>query len=386
MANRQDHDFVLTLGSEEGRTNYKVYVQGECWAYDDTDEDSDQQHSAFYRSGHVYPSYVDQIAVKGTVDAINHPGENNNPTYDIGGQRMSKQEVLDYSSGGSGGDSGSSSGGSSGGGDDVSGSFGGGERDLGGGTFDADPKHGIVEGRPAETAQHRTFEIGAGGDFGTVQDWANSIPRAADHGHEAHLQKGVHSNEPGNSVNMPRISVASAHGSVKIVGDRDNPEDYVIDAKQLNFSLAGGSAQNVGLEGVTIRGTVQARRGNLEIDDCRLIAGERWDKGDNVPLDTYDADVQILGTELKGDGAAINFVEGATVSLGSDCSVDVDGVLCTAGQKGGTLSMSNGGGGADINCSALTTTGYEPALVTVEDVGGVLPNGLDKGDFADVRP
>ena len=383
----KEADWVLSVGSTSGKATIKTYANGFLWEHDGTWEKTDRQVSDFHAVNHVFPGYWDEIAVKGTINALNVP-TGDNAKFRIDGESASKDEVLSHSaSGGSsgGGDSsGSSSGGSGGGGDDVSGDFDGGNRDLGGDTVDTDPKHGIVANRPAETTQHQTFAIGAGGDMGTVQDYANSIPRAADHGHEGHLKKGVHSNEPGNSVNTVRTSVSSAHGSVKIVGDKANPEDYVIEAKQLNFAWAGGSAQNVGLEGVTIRGTVQARRGNLEIDGCIIEAGERWDAGDAVPLDTYDADVQVLDTELRGDGAAINLVEGAHVSLGNKCKVDVGGPLLTSGQKGGTLSLSAGNGGADLNCSGLTSTEWEPALVTVEDAKGVA-EGLDFGDYADVR-
>ena len=367
-------DWILSIGSKGGQATVKTYAKGFLWEHNDTWEKTDQQKSDFHAVNHAWDGHWDEIAVKGSIDALNVVS--GKARFKIDGEPASKSEVLSHGTGKRGSTTSSPS--------DSSGTFSGGSRDFGG-DFESDPKHGIVADRPTETTRHRTISVGGSGKLGTVQDWANSIPRSADHRHDCQLQKGVHSNEPGNSVNTVRTNVSSAHGSVKIIGDKANPEDYVIEAKQLNFAFAGGSAQNVGLEGVTIRGTVQARRGNLEIDSCIIEAGERWGKGDDgVPLDTYDADVQVLRSTLKGRGAAVNLVEGAEVSIGNKCTVDVDGPLATSGQKGGTISLSSGNGGADLSCSGLTGGNWEPALVTIEDVDGVA-EGLDPGGFADVR-
>jgi hypothetical protein len=302
------------------------------------------------------------------------------PAEDYGATKM----------GGSGGDSGSSSGGGSGG--DSGGGGGGGTSKDASGSFDgdtgtsdedyeADPQHGVVV-RPLETRRDNPRSIGSGGDCGTVQGGVNTWPRWVEHVADLELQKGVHGSEPGDSVNIPPTNVASAHGSAFIVGDGDNPEDYVIDAKQLNFQLNAGSAQNGGLEGVTVRGTVQARRGSMEIDGCIIETGERWNKGDNVPVDTYKGHVQILdGTVIKGEGAAFNLVEGATISVGSNCVIDVDGPLATSGQGGGEISIS---GDVDISCASLTPDNWDQSIVTIKDPHGAT-DGIDEGSRADVR-
>lgn len=372
-------DFVLGVSSKNKQTTYKLYVNGYCWEHDGTFEDTDQQVSDFHIKGEVWPNHWDRIAIKGTVSAFNTPtGE---AQFEIDGESASKDEVLSHSaSGGGSGGGGGSSGGSSGGDkQDASGDWNPGDTS---GDRDLDPKHGVVD-RDYVTSKDRSPSVGSGGNCGTVQEAMNQVPRNVEHAFEARLKKGVHSSEPGNSVNVPPINVASAHGAVRIVGDRDNPEDYVIDAKQLNFQFDAGTAQNVGLEGVTVRGTVQVRRGVLEIDSCRIVAGARWGKGDSVPIDTYNGHAQIIGgTVIKGDNAAFNFVENSSISLSGDTVVGVGGPLCTSGQHGGGLSLS---GTADLSCDGrLTPSGWDQSNVIIHDPHGAT-DGLDAGSRAIVH-
>lgn len=365
----RESDFVLWIGSNDGKTTVKTYAQGYLWEHDDSWEKTDQQKSDFHAVNHVYPSYWDKVAIKGNVATLNIAA--GDPRFRIDGEDATLEEVLNHGSGKPGSSTDSP--------EDASGTFDGGAA-IDAGDFDADAKHGVVP-RAVQSHRDNPLTVGAGGDVGTIQDGVNQWPLSVGHVVDLQLEPGTHSNEPGNSVNMPAIDVASAHGSAKIVGDRDNPEDYVIDAKQLNFQLNGGSAQNVGLEGVTVKGTVQARRGSLEIDDCRLIAGDRWGKGDaGVPLDTYGPNVQVKSSYIEGD-TAINFVEFANVSFSSGSEVNVDGPLASSGQGGGELAVS---GNVDVSAPRLTDKNWDQSIVTFKDPHGAT-DGIAEGARADVR-
>ena len=276
-----------------------------------------------------------------------------------------------------------SSGGDSTSSDDVSGSF---DSDTGSGSTSGggedmsnlDPKHGRVNRDPVSD-DNREQTVGAGGDVGTVQGGINTMARVIEHKDHLQLQKGKHSSEPGDSVNIPSIQIASAHGSLKVKGDKDNPEDYVLDLRQFNAQFLPGTAQNVAIEGITLRGTFQVRQGAVEVDSCIIEGGERWGKGDAVPIDSYGGHVQILGgTVIKSSGAGINLVEGVSVSVGSDTTFDVDGPLFTTGQHGGEVVFN---GNADISTNQLTKDGWEPAPVRVYDTHGAV-DGMKEGSNA----
>lgn len=282
------------------------------------------------------------------------------------------------SSGGGGGDSSdSSSGGSSpkgGTSKDASGSWNpqtGGDRDL-------DPKHGVVD-RPFVTSEDRTVTVGSGGRFGTIQAALNHIPRFVEHKFWIQLEQGVHGNEPGDSLNFPPSIVAAAHGSIKIVGDADNPRDYAIDIRQGNPMFVAGTAQNVSFEGVHIRGSLQNRFGTVELDSCVVSAGQRWGKGDSVALDTYGGHAQLLDTVLESDEAALNLVECASVSLDGGSRIDVGGPVATSGQGGGEVVFS---GDTNVSCNGTLTPGnWDQSVVTFKDAHGVT-DGIDNGSRA----
>lgn len=372
MANKEP-DWVLGVSSKNKQTTYKLYANGFAWEHDGSFEKTDQQVSDFHIRGEVWPGHWDEVAIQGSIATLNVAG--GNPRYKIDGEPASKDEVLSHSA--SGGEDESVvdkiSDALDGDGDkqDASGSWNPGDTS---GDRDLDPKHGIVD-RDYVTSEDRSPSVGAGGKHGTVQEAMNQVPRNVEHAFEAQLKKGVHSTEPGDSVNVPPINVHSAHGSVRIVGDRDNPEDYVIDARQLNFQFLAGTAQNVGLEGVTVRGTVQNRFGVLELDNVIVKAGQRWGKGDSVALDTYGGHIQCLSTRLESDGAAMNFVEDASISLSGDCSVDAGGPLCTSGQGGGRLAFS---GGADVSCPRLSDETWDQSIITISDPHNAT-DGFDAG-------
>ena len=261
-------------------------------------------------------------------------------------------------------------------GKDVSGDW---NPQTGGGSTDRDldPKHAVVD-RPYQSTRNRTITVGKGGDVGTIQGALNMLPRFVEHAITIKLKRGVHGNEPGDSLNCPPTIVAAAHGDVKILGDADNPRDYVIDVRQGNMMFVSGTAQNTSFEGVHFRGALQNRFGALELDSCVVTAGKRWDKGDPVALDTYGGTIQCLDTRLESPGVAMNFVEDSTITMSAGCSVKSGGPLCSSGQGGGTLSVS---GNADFSCNGSITKGWEPGLVVVRDTHGAT-DGLSTGKHA----
>ena len=100
-----------------------------------------------------------------------------------------------------------------------------------------------------------------------------------------------------------------------------------------------------------------------------------------MPLDAYGGHYQIRDSTITGDGAAMNLVKGTTVTFGPGVRVDVDGPLATTGAGGGTVNVHSD---TEVSCASLTDTGWDQALVEVNDPHKAL-RGIDAGAFADVR-
>jgi hypothetical protein len=73
--------------------------------------------------------------------------------------------------------------------------------------------------------------------------------------------------------------------------------------------------------------------------------------------------------------------ERSTVVFGPGVTVDVDGPLATTGAGGGTVHVH---GDTEVSCASLTDTGWDQALVEINDPHKAL-RGIDEGAFADVR-
>lgn len=369
---QREKDFTIGFGNPnnpDDRAVYHVWVNGYIWEHGTTAEHNDDRPDVFEVLGSVSGGW-DKYDVRGWVGAINLDG---GAQVTIGGENVGRKGALDYRPqrfrGGGNGDT-----------DNGVPTPDAPQNDAGG-VWNPDstseralvPTYGCVD-RPLLTTNDRAVTIGRGEDVGTVQEFANGIPRIVEHGRLGQLAKGVHANEPGNSVNIyPSISLAST-GKVKIVGDKRNPDEYVLDANQINIQALDGTAQDIAFEGVTIRGTIQNRVGNVELDHCIVSSGERWGN-DPVAIDTYDGMIQILDTHIESDHAAFNLVEDATISLNSGCSIDADGPVCTSGQAGGLLAI---GGDIDVECNGAITQGWEPAGIRVIDTHGAL-DGLENG-------
>ena len=246
-------------------------------------------------------------------------------------------------------------------------------------------RYGVVN-RPRLTSDHETVYVGHGefktGDgsrgepFGTVQDALNNMPEGIRHEYVMQSLPGTHDGEPGNSLNSDYHNLSGLSSSkIRLLGDRDNPQNHVHDANQMNFEFYSSALESQ-LEGIHFKGTVQTYEGSFSIEDSIMEPNGRWGRGNNYLLDTYGGKVIINRTEMRGNGAdaVFNLTEGTGIYLGANVSIESDAPLCAAGIGGGQLSINPS---AEIDVPCLSS-GWEPAGIQVVDTDGVT-DGIETG-------
>jgi hypothetical protein len=390
-------DFTVGIGTPGGRqAMYSIEVNGELAEADDSLEGNDSISGGWQASGEVWGGW-DEYQVRGWVTSIEAP---DGVQVEIDGEAMSHDEALAYRPdrfGGGGGDGGGDGGdgdGDESGTDDA-------PPDRGGSSAKrapwkarvgegSDPANGVL-GRDGRSSGDRTLHVGHGEfgtgtgteaePLGTVQDALNCDPRSVEHDCAIAVAAGTHDNEPGSALNSGQIGVHQT-ADWRLRGDRENPDEHVINVEQANFQIDPGTAQNARIEGMTIDGTVQIYDGSFGIRDAVIRGGERWGKSDGVALDAYRGHYQIEDTKLVSKSEAINAVEHLEVSFGKGVEIDVDGPLLGTGMGGGTVSIHKD---TAVSCNGyLTDPNWDAAMVEVRDPHGAL-EGLDPGGFADVR-
>ena len=386
-------DFTVALGTPGGQqAEYRIEANGELAEADGSLEGNDSISGGWRASGEVWGAW-DRYRVRGWIAAIEAP---DSVQVEIDGEAMSYDEAVAYRParfGGGGGGGGGS------GGDDSDTDDGPPDRAK---SSDkrapwkprvddhSDPANGVV-GRDPSSSGDRTLHVGHGEfgtgkgtetePLGTIQDALNCDPRSIEHDCAIAVAAGTHSNEPGSALNSGQIGVHQT-ADWRLRGDREHPENYVIDVDQANFQIDPGTAQNARIEGLTVDGTVQIYNGSLGIRDAIIRGGERWGRADGVALDAYRGHYQIENTKLVSKSEAINAVEHLDVSFGRGVEIDVDGPLFGTGMGGGTVSVHKD---TTVSCNGyLTDPNWDAALVEVRDPHGALED-LDPGGFADVR-
>lgn len=239
--------------------------------------------------------------------------------------------------------------------------------------------HGVVNRRPV-TADHETVYIGHGEfgtglgleeePFGTVQDAFNWSPRGVHHEYMMQLTPGHHDGEPGNSIHTDPHYVSGINSSrFRLVGSRDRPQDYKLEADQMNIELYGSCLESK-IEGVHLHGTVQTYRGSFAIEDCIMTTNGRGTGRINCMLDSYKGTVVMIGTRIRGDSdtdAVMNLTEGSHFIVHGNCSIDADAPLCAVGAGGGTVSIHPG---AEVDVPQLTPDGWNAAGAVIRDWNG----------------
>jgi hypothetical protein len=384
-------DFIVGIGTPGGQqATYSVEVNGELAEANGSLEGNDSISGGWQASGEVWGGW-DLYHVRGWIAAIEAP---DGVQVEIDGERMSHDEALAYrpdrfgdggGGGGGGGDGGET------GTSDAPPNRGGSSAKRAPWTAHvgegSDPANGVL-GRKERSSGDRTLHVGHGGfgtgkgtetePLGTIQDGLNCDPKSVEHDCAIAVAAGTHDTEPGSALNAGRIGVhQTADWRLRGAG-RDRT---AVQVNQANFQLDAGTAQNARIESLTLEGTIQLYGGELGIRDCRLDAGKRWGGEGAVPLDAYGGRYQIRDTTITGENAAMNLVEGATVILGPGVAIDVDGPLATTGLGGGSVHVH---GDTEVLCASLTDTGWDQALVEINDPHGTL-RGIDEGAFADVR-
>jgi len=387
-------DFTVALGTPGGdQAMYSVEVNGELAEANGSLEGNDSISGGWQASGEVWGGW-DKYQVQGWIAAIEAP---DGVQVEIDGEAMSHDEALAYRPDrfGGGGDDGGGSGG------DESGTGDGAPADRGGSSAKrapwkaragehSDPANGVLA-RKDRSAGDRTLRVGHGEfgtgagteaePLGTIQDALNCDPRSVEHDCAIAVAAGTHGNEPGSALNSGQIGVHQT-ADWRLRGDRENPDEYVIDVEQMNFQIDPGTAQNARIEGLTVDGTVQIYNGSLGIRDAVVRGGERWGRADGVALDAYRGHYQIENTKLVSKSEAINAVEHLEVSFGAGVEIDVDGPLFGTGMGGGIVSV---GSDTEVSCNGyLTDPNWDATLLEVRDPHGALED-LDPGGFADVR-
>ena len=251
------------------------------------------------------------------------------------------------------------------------------------------PRYGNVN-RRRMTADHATHYVGFGdfgtGDgsksdpFGTLMDALNFMPYGVRHEYIMQVLPGMHDGEPGNSINTDPHRVGGIKScQATILGDRDNPENHVLEANQWNLEYTAVPL-SAKIAGMKVRGTVQSYGGAFAVEDSVIVPNGRWGNGNSYAVDTYDGTVMINQSAIRDeDGeadAVFNLTDDATIELGGNVRIDADCPLVTAGIGGGKLTIHPG---AEINVSEVNTEGYEPSGIQVVDIGRQT-SGLSAGN------
>jgi hypothetical protein len=260
-------------------------------------------------------------------------------------------------------------------------------RDVSGPVENERPRYGNVN-RRGTTVDHTTHYVGFGdfrtGDgsksdpFGTLMDALNFMPEQVRHEYIIQVLPGTHGGEPGNSINTDPHRV----GGIKtcqatILGDRDNPENHVLEANQWNMEYIGVPLSSK-IAGMKVRGTVQSYGGGFAVEDSIIVPNGRWGNNRSYAVDTYGGTVMINQSSIR-DGQAdtvFNLTDDATIELGGNVKIDADCPLVSAGIGGGKLTIHPG---AEINVPVLNTGGYEPSGIEVVDMGRQT-SGLSPGN------